>query len=386
MQRRNPGPFRAFRPTVAAAVSNSAGLVDLQGYNREGPTREAKRTMIAWHHRHALFNHGRGKQGLPGAGTPVDSNYIRNMRFNPKSREQWDYNKIDETITKQSEFTSRAGREDFDNPAREIKFADMNSNQHMNTPKTGVRNLHEYFDQYTQPGDDASKKKMAAEAVQEFWDAENWYYPGETWKQNRPSFRSVPKEIINKETYYGNVDLFYKWEVICSSVRPRVNNPRWPPPGLNMGTYYLGESAWRNTYQPQADKNNFVPASGPEADRYLYYSNWNVELGKRWTFVNILSFVFLIYFCQEIWNLICFYMYYMPTYKWANKWYPGYWSMALEGEWKHEKDKFFWQEDLDNTYWFNDQSRVYYESEDAMRWIRWFDRQKELQAIAGTTA
>ena len=70
----------------------------------------------------------------------------------------------------------------------------------------------------------------AAIAVREQWDADEFYYPGEKWKRNRPSFRSVPAELLNKQSWYHWIDLIFG----CKQVRDvgREGGALRPPLGM----------------------------------------------------------------------------------------------------------------------------------------------------------
>ena len=217
---------------------------------------------------------GRGKWWFPGKGNqPIDSDYMKEKVFWTKGRDQWDYNKINESVTKQSTFGSFEERTDFGRDSksafekgpRDYDYQDMQKGMFKN-PTKNVKQLHEYFDEYTQPG--VNEKMAAAEAVKEHWDSENFYYPGESWKRNRPAFRSVPKEVLNKETWYSLIHLVSNWEKVPTMLRPRAFNPRWPPPGFRLPKYPERKDMYIGLDHPEIVH---------ELERHYWYMMWRVR-------------------------------------------------------------------------------------------------------------
>lgn len=148
--------------------------------------------------------------------------------FTQKPHDKWDYHRVEQNIDSQSEFRKTDGREGFFQGMRE----DNSTLHHGSLHTPGKYRLYEYFDEYTKPG--VNTKLAAAYAVKEQWDAEEFYYPGEAWRRNRPGFRSVPKELLNRQTWYHWSDTIAQWDKIQPTMRTRSWNPDWPPPGYKV--------------------------------------------------------------------------------------------------------------------------------------------------------
>lgn len=267
---------------------------------------------------------------LPNGVDETDgyTNFLKGKKFATKSRKQWDYNRIDENISSFSEFRKMHNRPDFDGP-RENNYPAHNAS--MKNPP-GTKKLFEYFDEYTKPGSD--KKLMAAMAVQEQWDAENYYYPGESWEHNRPAFRSVPKEICNKMTTYRMSDFVKNFENIQASTRNRAWNPMWPPPG-----YKLPEFTTKREFAFGSEDPGLVA----EVERWYWHKMWH-EANIRLGFYELIGVVFSLYLSYFIaknhmsnYNLLSVV---------GNQWYPGAHFVTSFGEPTHEGGKFWWQTDM----------------------------------------
>jgi hypothetical protein len=286
---------------------------------------------------------------LPGNSMPIgDSHKLKNIKyFNTKSRSQWDYQGIDEKITNQSQFKDLSQREDFNGPRKDHQVTyhySLDSNGH------GYTRLHEYFDEYTQPGID--KKAAIARSVKEHWDADEFYYPGETWRRNRPSFRSVPQELLNKQTWYHWIDLAYNLNELAVTYRNRMWNPQWPPPGHKMPKF--------NTTR------EFVfgvddPALVAEIERWYWFRNWFENNMKQGPWEWLGYFMFGVWFWATVRSQHCNTKYKAML---ANMYYPGRQAFRSFGEPKDwATERWWWQEPLET--WPN-QGEVWFCGE--MRW------------------
>ena len=257
------------------------------------------------------------------------TNYWKKKTFDTKSRSQWDYNRIDESINNFSEFRKLHNRPDFGGP-RESNWTAHNASM-KNPPNT--KKLYEYFDLYTKPG--SNPKMEAAIAVREQWDADNDYYPGESWEHNRPAFRSVPKEIVNNQTTYNTKDMIVKGPEGASAARNRAWNPMWPPPGYKLPHY--------------GTKREFTfgcedPGLIAEVERWYWHKMW-ADANSRVGFFEILGSSMIIFvFWWGSRNHMSGYM--MGTVA-SNQWYPGAHFITSFGESTEvEGGKFWWQTDM----------------------------------------
>ena len=262
--------------------------------------------------------------------------------FTTKSRDQWDYKRIDDTINAQSEFRKTEHR-----PQWESLRDDMGEEITGSTHTPSHYRLWHHFDEYVNMKD---KRVAAAVAVKEQWNSENFYYPGEEFMQNRPGFRSVPKEILNKQTRYdyGSMEFFKKLQ---ETMRHRPTVPHWPPPGYKMQPMNC-----KKQFEFGTDDPNLVS----EVERYYWYTCWRFETNIRFG-------------PDALLRLACtvFFFYYMmrdtatTVVKRAMEngfYYPGRFLMRPWGvprDWNDENDHFWWQKPLDEfpctglIYWFS---------------------------------
>lgn len=289
---------------------------------------------------------------LPGfAGdTNVSRQELDAIRFfRTKPRDQWEYNRIDERISSASEYTKTHHRPQFhEGPRMDNEF--MNSAS-MQTPKK--YNLHDQFEKYTQPGSD--KKFMAALAVREHWNAEESYYPGETWRNRRPSFRSAPQELLNRNTWYHWIDVAMNFDKMQAMGRSRSWNPMWPPPGYKCEPLHVKKS-----FQFGIEE----PALVAEVERYYWYrSHWenNVRMGLYEAFCTVIA-LYPIY-CV----LKSLYSYHTMKTVYSNMWYPGRTFLRPTGIPKDpEREGFWWQVPLDK---FPNQGEVWFVHEILYKYI-----------------
>jgi hypothetical protein len=281
--------------------------------------------------------------------------------FNTRSRKQWDYNRIDENITSNSEFKDRTGRETFDYGMREDN-SNVNSGS-MHTPSH--YSLHDHFDAYTKPGID--KKFAAAVAVKEQWDAEEFYYPGEAWQRNRPGFRSVPKELLNRDTWYHWTDMWTKLDEVQSTNRTRSWNPQWPPQG-----YKVPRLSCKKEFIHGAEEPGLVA----EVERYYWYRMWaegNIRTGPRDIF--LFGFVFLIfyYYARQAMDVNSMRSMY------SNLHYPGRNAIRPFGTPKDwETGCFWWQKPLEE---FPNQGEIYHMNGMRFGYMRYLEKRDEREKI-----
>lgn len=258
------------------------------------------------------------------------TNHWRTKQFNTKSREQWDYNRVDESINNFSEFRKLHNRPEFLSGPRDSNWTAHNASM-KNPPNT--KKLHEYFDEYTKHG--TNQKVMAAVAVREQWDADNSYYPGESWEHNRPAFRGAPKEICNKQTTYKAKDMLVNAPEGTSASRPRAWNPMWPPPGYKLPAY--------------GTKREFTfgcedPGLIAEVERWYWHKMWadaNIRAGGFELFgFAVIMFIFW-------WGAKNHMSNWMMQTVTENQWYPGAHFVTAFGESTEvEGGKFWWQTDM----------------------------------------
>ncbi len=306
-----------------------------------------------------------GRTKYPGKGTPADTEELKARQYYPKSRQQWDYERINEYVTHQSEFTKMENRPDFDGP-REAGYPDVDSYAYTNPPQ--FKKLHEYFDDYTQPGMDP--KVAAARAVQEQWDSESFYYPGEAYQRNRPGFRSVPKEMLNKQTWYFFSDFIFKQNEMQAISRPRQFNPMWPPPG-----YKVPKLACRRDFVFGVEEPGLVH----EIERYYWYKMWwenNLRHGPMefWLWIGLLC---ACYFTAR----------YHQAYYWkqrvmfGNMWYPGRSLIRAFGEPRNAEEGWWWQRPLEDKSWFPEQGLVWYYSEVRFGYAAYLKQEEERKKL-----
>lgn len=302
-----------------------------------------------------------GRWRLPGDSMPYarKDDLDRIKYFETKSRSQWDYQGIDERVTKLSQFADMSQRDAFDGPRPDNEQCFHYTLSSYN-PK--YKKLWEYFDEYTEGplnpdgsrGKKYDPKVAAAIAVREQWDADEFYYPGEKWKRNRPSFRSVPAELLNKQSWYHWIDLAYNMNELATTYRERKFNPQWPPPGYKMPAYNV---AGNRQFIFGADEPSLIS----EIERWFWFRNWfenNMRQGP-WEYLG--------YFC------FCFFFWCVTRSQGSqtrframlhNMYYPGRSLVRAFGEPKDwATERWWWQEPLET--WPN-QGEIWYLGE-----IRW---------------
>lgn len=313
------------------------------------------------------FFQGPNRWKFPGGGEPIVSKHqIESMQFHPKSREQWDYKGINERIDAQSEFRNLDNRPDFGGP-RPDNWTCFEGSLH-NAPHW--KKLHEYFDEYTKPGTDP--KINAIKAVQEHWDAANFYYPGETWQRNRPSFRSVPAEILNKQTWYHWIDMATKLNEMFATSRPRAWNPVWPPPGYKKPPFWTKREFTFGVEEPGLLS---------EVERWYWFRNWmesNQRHGPYELFVWVFWFAIFYSVMRHDQSVL------MMKSVLANSYYPGRHFIRSYGEPKDwEKEKFWWQEPLET---FPNQGEVWYYNEIRYKYINHVKKQENEEKLKAALA
>ena len=322
-----------------------------------------RRSLVLGYHFYASVN----RFCLPG--TPrVTKEQIENTKFEPKTREQWDYQGINERVTSASEFGNTSSRDQFDGPRPD------NSTLHAGTTSNNMphfKRLHEYFDEYTQPGE--NPKAQAAKSACEHWDAAHYYYPGEAWQRNRPSFRSVPAELLNKQTWYHWADYYTKWHEILTTSRSRQwSSPIWPPPGYK---------------KPKLEtKRKFVfgveePGLVSEIERWAWARMWH-ENNNRHGPYEVAGWIFLAYFmywqARELEGQMKF-----KTMH-ANQYYPGRQLIRSFGEpadW--ENDVWWWQRPLEQ---FPNQGEIWYRDMIQNKYINYLKKVEEEERVAAELA
>lgn len=301
---------------------------------------------------------------LPNGGkqTNVTKEELQNFRyFNTRSRDKWDYNRIDENITSNSEFRDTSERPIFEQGQREDNS--FVNDGHVHTPSH--YRLYEYFDEYTKPG--TNKKVAACYAVKEQWDSEEFYYPGESWKKNRPGFRSVPKEILNRDTWYGWADGFTKVGDIQATMRTRSWNPAWPPPGYKMP---------RLQCKKEFEFGTEDPCVVSEIERYYWYRSWldnNMRAAPKDLFMFIFMAAFFYYLARSA--LDCMIMRMM----FSNTAYPGRHfirSFGTPKDW--ETGLFWWQVPLEE---FPNNGEVFWINQLRYGYIREMEKRDELERV-----
>lgn len=289
-----------------------------------------------------------------------------NMKFQAKSREQWDYQGIDEKLTAQSTLNNQSRREEFDGPRPDNSTCFAGSLK--NAPH--FKRLHEYFDEYNKPG--GNKSADAIRAVREHWDSENFYYPGESWQRNRPSFRSVPAELLNKQTWYHWTEIITKFEDISATTRHRAWNPIWPPPGYKVPKLWT-----KREFQFGVEE----PGLLSEIERWYWHKQWFESNQRQGPWEALL------------WMLTLSFMYDVATRNednvkmksmYANMYYPGRQCIRSKGEPRDwEKDNWWWQEPLET--WPN-QGEIWYWSEIRYKYINHIKKRDAEEALKAEMA
>lgn len=316
--------------------------------------------------RHYHFYVGIYKFHLP-AQCHVTKEQIENTKWNTASRQQWNYHAIDERVTAQSEFNNMRNRPDFDGPRPD------NSTLYQETlasHQPHFKKLHEHFDEYTKPG--ANPKFEALMAVKEHWDSENFYYPGEQWQRNRPSFRSVPAELLNKQTWYHWIDTVTKFHEIAPTTRLRQWNPIWPPPGYKV-------PALRT-------KREFVfgveePGLMTEIERFGWHKMWLENNARHGPWEVVLWFITM----YTMWHIAkCMHSNTRFRTVMAGLWYPGKQLVRPFGEPRDPTTgDFWWQQPLDQ---FPNQGEVWYYNAIRWKYIHHLKKQAEEELLAAELA
>lgn len=269
--------------------------------------------------------------------------------FTQKPHDKWDYNRIDEQINASSEFRKKEGREGFYQGQRE----DNSTTNHGSLHTPSHYRLYDYFDEYTKPGTD--KKLAAAYAVKEQWDAEKFYYPGEAWQKNRPGFRSVPKELLNRQTWYHWSDTITKWDEIQPTIRTRSWNPDWPPPG-----YHVPKMHCKKEFYFGVEESGLVS----EIERYNWFRSWS-DSNMRCGWKEIPLFILLF---SGLW-IVARNAQSVNTWRamMSNMYYPGRQMIRPFGVPKNwENGTLWWQKPLED---FPNQGEVWYLNETRFGYI-----------------
>jgi len=264
---------------------------------------------------------------LPGQ-PKVSHDEVKNWPPHANKREPYGYNRVDDFVNVSSEF--RKPRKWFDGPRQD----NTAPNEWRYTNPASYKPLHEYFDEYTQPGRD--KKMQAVLAVREYWDSSEFYYQGETWKRNRPGFRSVPQEMLNRETWYHYVQWIKGYHHYATTARPRQVNPLWPPPG-----YKLPEFATKKVFKFGLDDPGLIM----EVERWAWHRLWidNISRYGPWellTWIICLSYMYYnMRIGQDNLNMLKVF---------GGLYFPGQHSVLAHGEpYDPVKEGFWWQQPLD---------------------------------------
>lgn len=250
---------RAARVSIASSVCSIALVVD------------KRETAATAHHGPDGHFYGRTRWGIPKV-TKAQL-YSNRGVFETKGRDKWDYDKIDEQINNASEFRDKTNRDQFfEGPKKDNSTLNTGS---MATPKH--YRLHEYFEEYTKPG--TNKKVAAALAVREQWKMAE--FPSEKFAQERPGFRGVPKELLNRNTYYGTIDTYLlHTKDIYIEHRARAWVPTWPPPG-----YKMQRMQCKKEYTFGVEDHTLVA----EVERFNWYKAW-VDQNQRMAWIDVVAF------------------------------------------------------------------------------------------------
>eukprot|EP00760_Papus_ankaliazontas_P035650 PhM_4_TR7954/c0_g1_i1/m.2957 len=307
---------------------------------------------------------GNGEYRLPG--TPiVNKEEVRNWKWDNKAREPFGYNRVDDHVNDTSEF--RKPRDSFTNGPRECN--EMANDWSYGNPKKYKR-LHEYFDEYSKPG--TNPKVEAVRAVKEYWDASEFYYQGETWKRNRPSFRSVPQEILNKQTWYHYTQWVTTYNKYATTARPRATNPLWPPPG-----YKLPEFVTEKKFLWGCEDPGLVA----EIERWMWHRMWfeNVSRVGPW---EIGPFLFGLYW--GYYNMRSMQDYLNMLKVFSGLYFPGQHMVRAFGEPKDPiKEGWWWQKPLEE--WPN-QGDIWYLKNCRFGYIDYVKKRDEERAKAKAEA
>jgi hypothetical protein len=281
-----------------------------------------------------------GVHGYKIPGSPkVTKEEVKNWPPPNNKREPFGYNRVDDFMHHTSEF--RKPRDAFNTGPRPDNSG---SDKARYTNPPNYTRLHEHFDEYTKPGSDP--KVQAVKAVKEYWDASEFYYQGESWKRNRPSFRSVPQEMLNRESWYHYTQFVKNYHKFATTARPRQVNPIWPPPG-----YQLPEFATKKVFKFGADDPGLIM----EIERWAWHRLWieNVSRFGPWEILLWIAALSMMYHSmrsgQDNLNMLKVF---------AGLYFPGQHSVRAYGEPADPiKEGFWWQQPLET--WPN-KSEIWY--------------------------
>eukprot|EP00759_Apiculatamorpha_spiralis_P039954 PhF_6_TR38666/c0_g1_i1/m.57839 len=310
----------------------------------------------------------RHKYRLPG--TPhVTKEEVRTWKFNNK-REPFGYNSVDDMMSTTSEFRKPRSEQFYTGPRPNNEGTGYWKAQYTNFD--GTSQLHDHFDEYVKA---SNKPVAAAKLVREYWDQEEFYYQGEPWKKNRPSFRSVPQEMLNRETWYNWVHFIKGWPTYLSMQRPRQQNPMWPPPG-----YTLPPWTTKKVFQFGADDPGLIM----ELERWAWHRTWfenTYRTGMNELLVWIFCLSFMWYCCrsgQEHLNM---------KKVVAGLYFPGQHSVRAFGEPEDPiKEGFWWQQPLET--WHN-QGDIFFFRDVRYKYINYIkerDAKRAAEALAAQQA
>lgn len=290
--------------------------------------------------------------------TKVTKEELNATKYNTKSREQWNYNRVDDTVNAFSEFRKVDHRPDFSGLREHTLLNDTHTPQEYR--------LMDHFDEYTKPGSD--RKYQAACAVKEQWDADESYYPGEQWQRNRPGFRSVPKEILNRQSWYHWRTMFKNFDEIQATIRTRSWNPNWPPPGMKLPTFNT-----KKEFAYGADD----PALMAEADRFAWFLS-NVEYNFR---VGFYEYILTFFAALLVWVETRYRFRQVQMRSQTNgMWYPGRVLVSPYGSITNLDEVYWWQRPLTE---FKNQGEVWFHNQVRYGYANHLKKRDEMEAVAG---
>lgn len=298
---------------------------------------------------------------LPGA-PHVTKEEVKAWPPHRNTKEPFGYNRVDDFVNLGSEF--RKPRDAFDTGPRPDNS--MSNNWSYNNPPKHKR-LHEYFDEFTQPGTDP--KMNAVRSVKLYWDSKDFHYQGEQWRRNRPAFLSVPQEILNRESWYHYTQYVRGYHVYITTARPRQVNPIWPPPG-----YKLPAFSTKKVFKFGFDDPGLVM----EIERWAWSRLWIDSVARfgPWELI--------------LWVIALTWMYYnmragqdnLNMFKvFAGLYFPGQHSILAHGEpMDPVKEGWWWQKPLEE--WPN-QGEIWFMREQRFGYINYIKkRDAERAALA----
>ncbi|EPY29638.1 hypothetical protein STCU_04383 [Strigomonas culicis] len=296
--------------------------------------------------------------------TRVTKEELENLKyFSSRPKDKWDYHRVDENINASSEFRKTEGRDEFFSRHARTTLPPTTaaSIPRQRTASTSTLTSHEAW---------RGPKVAACYAVTEQWDAEEFYYPGEAWQKNRPGFRSVPKELLNRQTWYHWSDTIFKWDEIQPTIRTRSWNPDWPPPG-----YHMPKLNCKKEFEFGCEDEGLVS----EIERYNWFRSWgdnNMRAGWMEIPLFIMLFGTLYYLARQSQTVN---LYRAVA---SNMYYPGRYMIRPFGSPTDlENDCYWWQKPLEE---FPNQGEVWYMNQSRYGYIQHLQkrdaREKELAA------